>query len=257
MWWALGVIAVMAMGFTWCVVEDQREKSEEMVGPVTVATTATPPAPAAAAPLAAAPAAPPRAPLVIAQTVELPKRKIDAAKVLGKDAAGVARLLGRGERSQPGMVYGGFDGVLVRVEFERGRAALISITARGYSNTEVDREAVLAWAGASMTDEMTWRLDRVGTTIEVWNRDAKTRSDERRRVAGAVGHFLSRVGIGSGFARGEVNTSFLVNQRAKGCTTSDLRAFVADVRKELRADLAKLGFLEVQCGMDGPRISLR
>lgn len=248
-WWAVAIIAAMALGFTWCVVEDQRAKRAQQDAPaITMASPATP----AHSP---APAAPPPPPAVIAQTVELPARKLDAARVLGQDAARVARLLGRGTPGHPGMIYDGFDGVLVRVEFERRRAGLVLIQATGYRNTQVDRDAVLAWAGA--TEGMTWGIDRAGGTVEVWDPEVKKRSAERERVADAIGDYLSRVGVGSGHARGEVNTSFLVRTRGTACTTAGLRKLVSAARDELGADLSKLGFVEVTCDLDGPRITLR
>ncbi len=211
----------------------------------------------AATPVQAAPDAPEPEPV----TVKLSELGLDVKSVLGKSPAQVAKLLGHAERSDVGVVYDSFPTTVVRVEFERGKAARVSVTASEYSNTEANRQAVLAWMGYDELDENSrWRVPSPESTVDVWDHGALERADARQEMGRRLEKFFSDIKYGSAHARGEVEATLLVRPyMGKKCDATALRAFVDlfKLKGSGSIDLAKLGFVKMQCGLDGPSITLK
>ncbi|HWU90531.1 MAG TPA: hypothetical protein VN253_24870 [Kofleriaceae bacterium] len=185
-------------------------------------------------------------------TVHLPANGFKVTEVFGKMSDQLDKVLGKSEKYDPGRIYDGFPHTAVTVEFENGKAVLVRVTAAEYSHTAANRKAVLAWAGADGAD---WSVDPGGGTLEIWAPGAQERYRTRMRVGEEFGDFLKRAGMVSGHARGEVGTVLLV--RGKPCDGAVLTRIRRDATRELAADFGALGFLAIQCGLDGPVLKLK
>lgn len=227
-----------------------------IVGMVTACSKAddrTPPGDPAStkSPRAALPAEAAKAPA--RPSVELPAKGFNVADVLGEDVAQVERILGTAEKLDDGRIYDGFARTAVMVMFEQNKAAMVEITAPGFSDTEANRAAVLAWAGATKEEALSSR-----SGVEIWTPGARNRYERRKTIGYSLGEFLNRTGAGGGHATGELATVMLVRPAYKRpCNRTTLAEFKTMAKREVGVDFAEAGFLTIQCDIDGPSITAR
>lgn len=188
-------------------------------------------------------------------TLELPKRRIAAADLFGRTPAQVDKMLGKADGD-----YRDVEGAVFRVEFdENDKSAYVAITADRQKPTTIEEQyAVLEWLGLDHASA-TWDFDELMSEVEVW-RDAETRkrSEERHRIAIALGDFMKRVNYGGGHARQDLNKTFLVRPNyGKPCNKATLAKLRAELEEGIEIDFATLGFRKMQCNIDGPSIAIR
>jgi hypothetical protein len=196
-------------------------------------------------------------------TMRLPAKRVLASDVLGKSRAAVRALVTKWAPRAPHMEPG--DGFImegsatVRVEYdERGTAVLISVIGDSdMTTTDKEQREALSWLGVD-EDKATWLYDESLHEVVVWAEGAKERADERVRIAQALSDYMKRIGAGYGVARGDVKTVMLIEPGYKKPCTAQV---LANYRRELEADaqvsFAKLGFVKMQCSLDGPSIPIR
>jgi hypothetical protein len=116
-------------------------------------------------------------------TVHLSPKGIVAADILGRKQAEVdARLGASGELDASvhlkGRAYmvGGDAGVPVLVEFDKDKAVVVRIYPRGgFSITDPNIDAILAWAGADRSSDWFPNADGESEAIYIWDREARLR----------------------------------------------------------------------------------
>ena len=230
--------------------------------PTPTAEVVRPPAPPAAVDASVVDAAP------AAATIKLPATKITIADLLEHTRAEIAKVLPGGSKYEPGMLYRLGDpnagtSTAIRIEVNAaGKAALVAVEATDWKSTPANIDAVANWIGAIEgvpTSDSIDVIDPIGhANVEVWLHGERVLADKRWNTGQAIGSYLSKCCSASGHSRGELQTQLLVwPLGGKVCTRSLLAQFKSDVKTELGADLAELGFLQITCDLEEVSISAK
>ncbi len=134
------------------------------------------------------------------------------------------------------------------VVFEAGKAAFLSVTAPGFTNSTADREAVLRWMNAPDTVDFD-RTHNFTFELGVWAPGAQARQFQRRQVALAVADTLP-----AEFSSASSNYTWLAVMPRQGsdCSRKAVQNLIKN-HKELKSS----GFEIVECGFDGMKVKVR
>lgn len=183
-------------------------------------------------------------------TVELPANGFNISAVLGADRKSVDKLLGHSEvMDDGGVMYDAFDKVALVVTFEYAKAALVTITANGYHDTDADRAAVFAWVHAPKdidVDKTYAGAKDANFQIGLWLPGAQARQEERRAIAHNVNAFVRANNPAATVSASRTRLTVSPAVDDKTCDQRSL-ATLRDGLKSINVDLEKSGFEAMEC----------